>query len=335
MLAPLGRLHGWGTDLRRAAYERGLLKGHSLRSPVISIGGIAMGGSMKTPVVVELARALHERGPAVGVIGHGYRGAARGLRVVSDGERPLETVETVGDEAILLADALPWCPIVVGRDKVAAGRLLEQRFGRRLILVDSGFQHLRLSRDLDIVCVSEGDLEDKVVPAGLLRESQRALRSAGLVFTDRETDGPRVEALRAARRPDVFSVARVDFRFLAASGPPHDGPPPERAFAFCGVGRPERFVENLAAQGVSVVGHRFFRDHHPFTDHDLKEVTRAALTAGAGAVVTTPKDAVRVRDWPTSLPFLVLSSRLDIENLPAVLKRIDRVVVLRLKAGVG
>jgi tetraacyldisaccharide 4'-kinase len=189
ILAPLGWAYGFGASLRRRAYTRGIFKQERLRSPVISVGGLAMGGSMKTPAVLELARALAARGPKVGVVGHGYRGADATPRVVSDGATIFDTADKAGDEAILLALELPGCPVVVGRDKVAAGRLLEEKFGKRIVLVDSGFQHLRLHRDLDVVCVTERDLGTRVLPAGVLRESPRALRSAGLIFTDRETDG--------------------------------------------------------------------------------------------------------------------------------------------------
>ncbi len=292
-----------------------------------------MGGSMKTPTVIELTRALSARGQKVGVLGHGYRGEDSSPSVVSDGEQLLETVATVGDEALLLAHQLPACPVVAGRDKVSAGRLLEERFGKRIVLVDSGFQHLRLFRDLDIVCVSERDLGDGVLPSGRLRESTRALKSAGLVFTDRETDGPSVARLRESRPRDVFSLARVDFGFYPVLGTGVEVAPPKKAFAFCGIGWPERLVKDLGALGVTVVGQRFFRDHHPFSGQDLRDVGTAAEKCGAAALVTTTKDAIRIHAWPGPLPLLVLSARLDIERLPEVLKRIDRVIVAKMKAG--
>ncbi len=288
---------------------------------------------MKTPAVIELALALSSRGPKVGVLGHGYRGADPRPRIVSDGERALETVASAGDEALLLAHELRGCPIVVGRDKVAAGRLLEERFGKRILLVDSGFQHRRLFRDLDVVCVTEGDLAARVMPAGMLRESPRALRFADLIFTDRETDGARVAKLRARRPNDVFSLARADFGFFPLEGTGVETDPPARAFVLAGIGWPERFDKDVSARGVAVVGRRFFRDHHPFTEGELKDVAEAALKAGASAVVTTAKDAVRIAAWPFSLPLLVLSARLDIERSSAVLKRIDTVILARIKAG--
>lgn len=333
VLAPLGWLYGFGTSVRRAAYARGLLRAERLRSPVISVGGISMGGSMKTPAVIELARALAARGQAVGVIGHGYRARDARPRLASDGAQPLESAATVGDEAMVVAHELPGSPVAIGRSKAAAGRLLEERFGKRILLVDSGFQHLGLHRDLDIVCVSEDDLASRVLPAGLLREPVRALDRAHLIFTDRETDGPRVARLREQRPRDVFSVARADFGFYPTEGDPTEGPAPASAFVFCAVGRPERVVSDVAARGVQVTGRRFFRDHHAFTAAELREVAEAATKSGAAAVVTTVKDAVRIEAWPGPPPLQILAARLDIERLPEVLKRIDTVILTRIKAG--
>lgn len=288
---------------------------------------------MKTPVVVEIARALRERGPAVGVLGHGYRGRDGKPRLVSDGVKPLETAETAGDEAVLLANELPGCPVAVGKDKVAAARLLEERFGRLIIVVDSGFQHQRLFRDLDIVCVSEGELGGRVLPAGALREFPGTLKAADLIFTDRLTDGPLAARLRARRPKDVHSIARKDFGFFPFEGGGPEMEAPGRAYVLCGIGRPERFLKDVASRGVTIAGQRLFRDHHAYSAQDLKEAAGAAEKAGAGAVVTTAKDAVRIDHWPGPLPLIVLSARLDIENFPAVLKRIDQTVLARIKAG--
>jgi len=332
-LAPLGWIYGLGASLRRRAYEAGVFRQQRLSSPVISVGALAMGGSMKTPTVVELARALSERGPAVGVLGHGYRGEVSGPRVVSDGEKPLETADKVGDEAVLIAHELPGCPVVVGKDKAAAGRLMEERFGKRILLVDSGFQHLALYRDLDIVCATERDLGSRVLPAGRLRESPQALRSAHMIFTDRATDGPRVAKLRERRPGDVFALSRAEFGFYPADGSGGKVDPPKKVFAFCGIGWPERFIHDLTAQGVTIAGQRFFRDHHPFAADDLLDLAKAAEAAGAIAAVTTTKDAVRIHQWPGPLPLLVLSARLEIDGLPQILKRIDRVILARIRAG--
>ena len=331
MLAPLGWLYGLGAAMRREAYARGVFRPGRLVSPVISVGGLAMGGSMKTSLVLEIARALQNRGGEVGIIGHGYRGRADAPRLVSDGDTLFETACSVGDEAVLVSTDLKRCPVVVGRNKYEAGRLLETKFGRRIVIVDGGFQHLDLARDLDIVCVSEEDLGQAVIPAGPLRERPGVLRLAGVVMTDRVSDGPRVAALRGQRPRDVFSIARADFQFYDMKDPSARVEAPARAFAFCGIGSPRRFLADLASQKVTVAGHRFFRDHHPFSDTDLRALAAAATQVNAPAVVTTAKDAVRVQEWPGQIPMLVMTARLDIDDPKRLLKRIDQAVLSRIK----
>jgi tetraacyldisaccharide 4'-kinase len=288
---------------------------------------------MKTPAVVELGRVLSSRGPRVGVIGHGYRGSNRGVCVVSNGRESLASVETAGDEAVLIAHELPGCPVVVGRDKVAAGRVLEEQFGRQIILVDSGFQHLRLYRDIDIVCVTEEDLGRLVMPSGMLREFPSTLRHADMIFTERASDGARVAKLRDARPGDVFSLARKEFAFYPLEGAGEEQPKPEKAFVFCGIGRPQAFLRDVRALGVQIVGQRIFRDHHRYSEGEVAGIAREAEESGAVAVVATTKDAVRLRSWPSKVPFLVLGARLDIDELPRVLKRIDSMILARIKAG--
>jgi tetraacyldisaccharide-1-P 4'-kinase len=154
-----------------------------------------------------------------------------------------------------------------------------------------------------------------------------------MIFTDRVTDGSHVARLREKRPRDVFSLARAEFGFFPADGTGDEADPPARPFVFCGIGWPERFVKDVSDRGVTVAGQRFFRDHHLFSPPDLLAVMDAAQKAGATAVVTTAKDAVRIDAWPGPLPLLVLAARLSIENLPQVLKRIDSVILARMKAG--
>ena len=156
MLAPLGWLYGLGAAMRREAYARGAFRPGRLVSPVISVGGLAMGGSMKTSLVIEIARALQDRGGEVGIIGHGYRGRVAAARLVSDGHALLETAHSVGDEAVLLSTDLKRCPVVVGRNKYKAGRLLETKFGRRILIVDGGGELFKIVELNQIDCNGNG-----------------------------------------------------------------------------------------------------------------------------------------------------------------------------------
>lgn len=291
---------------------------------------------MKTPVVRELVGALAQKGVSVGVIGHGYGGSSGAVRLVSDGERISATVRDVGDEAIELAEALNGTPIVVGKDRYEAGRLLEERFAPQILVADGAFQHLRLRRALDIVCVSDADLTEGVIPSGLLREPVANLRFADVALVDVTGEGnAEVSAMSLSRSivgsDNVFRMRRGEFRFLEAGRWSSDVPP--RVWVLAGVARPERIVSDLEGLGADVVGRSFFRDHHPFATSELSRVASDAQRMHADAVVTTGKDATRVAacgGWPDgSVPLRVMSSKVHIDALPTLVDRVSGLVPKR------
>ncbi len=184
LLWPLSRLYGSAIGRRNRRYDTGQAAASRLPSPVISVGNLVVGGTGKTPTVVFLARWLQERGKKVCVISRGYRRKSKGLVLVADGERICSTAELSGDEPILLAQELPGAVVVVDADRVEAGRYAIQRFKPDLILLDDGFQHRRLHRDLDIVTFKGvQDLGNGwLLPAGPLREPAASLDRADLFW---------------------------------------------------------------------------------------------------------------------------------------------------------
>lgn len=306
-LAPVGALYCGASALRAALYRSGLLHGTRLSGPVISVGNISVGGSGKTPVVARIAEMLRDEGLPVAILSRGYRGSFRGdALVVADGTSVHADAATAGDEPVMLARAIPGVVVAVGRRRDVVGRVVEARFGRRVHVLDDGFQHLRLARDLDVVCVSGEDLADSCLPAGRLRESPAALGRADVILA---TDGVGPEGslagrtLRAARLPEGF----VDLAGTAC-------PAPSRPFLLSGIARPERFAADVRARTGVVAGAIAFRDHHPFDDADIARVQVEARAAGADAVVTTAKDAVRLPPMPPALPTLVLRMRIQIAD---------------------
>jgi tetraacyldisaccharide 4'-kinase len=299
----LGAAFGALAALRAGAYRRGLLPRARLGGPVVSVGNLGVGGSGKTPVVARVAEILRDAGESVAVLSRGYRGSFRGeALVVGDGTAVLADAAEAGDEPVMLARALAGVVVAVGRRRDAVGRAVEARFGRRVHVLDDGFQHLRLERDLDLVCLDVGDLEDRPLPAGRLRERPSALARADLVLLTRIEDASEAalralegrlgeeRTLRVARRPTGWRT--LDGRVAEA---------PSRAFLLAAIARPERFERDVAAGGVAVLGRAFFRDHHRFGPSDLARVAAAARAAGAEAIATTAKDAVRLRDAASSL----------------------------------
>jgi tetraacyldisaccharide 4'-kinase len=309
----LGRAFGAVAALRVTAYQRGLLRRSRLLGPVISVGNLSVGGSGKTPVVAYLAALVRDAGLPVAILSRGYRGSFRGSAlVVGDGRNVLATAEAAGDEPVMLARQLEGVVVAVGRRRDEVGRAVEARFGRRVHILDDGFQHLRLLRDLDVLCVDLRDLRDRPLPAGRLREGPAAARRADLaLITGPDDASPEemawsVDALGAER---THLVRRRPLGFFDRAGAVVT--PPARPYLLAGIARPERFEADVRTMAGAPVGRRFFRDHHPFTAADRREVEAEALRLEADAIVTTAKDLERLPSPIPGLPLLVL--RLSIE----------------------
>jgi tetraacyldisaccharide 4'-kinase len=268
-----------------------------LTRPVISVGNLRTGGSGKTPVVEHIARLLLARGerPAILTRGYARRAPSDGVTVVSDGTTVLAPLEQAGDEPLMLARALPGVPVLVGANRYLSGLLAEGRFGATIHLLDDGFQHVALARDLDLLIADARDLADRVLPAGHLRESLTAAGLAdALLIADDDAEGD----LRLRRELGI----RTAFRVRRVLGTPRwigsgDGADPaadEIVLAVAGIARPERFFADLTAAGWRVAGTEVFRDHHPYTDADAARIARAAHGVAATLVLTTEKDGVRL-----------------------------------------
>jgi tetraacyldisaccharide 4'-kinase len=313
----LGSAFGALASLRVAAYRRGLRRRARLAGPVVSVGNLSVGGSGKTPVVARVATILREAGEAVAVLSRGYGGSFRGeALVVSDGTTVLAGASEAGDEPVMLARALPGVVVAVGPRRDAVGRAVEARFGPRVHVLDDGFQHLRLERDLDLVCLDVRDLEDRPLPAGRLRERPSALARADLVLLTRieAASEAALRALEAQLGPErTFRVARRVAGWTRLDGAP--AAPPSRGFLLAAIARPERFERDVAGAGVAVLGRAFFRDHHRCRTGELAAVAAQARAAGAEAIVTTAKDAVRLEGAATlGLPVVVMAIAPDIAD---------------------
>ena len=305
----LGSAFGGIAALRAEAYRRGLLSRQRLAGPVVSVGNLGVGGSGKTPVVARVAELLMEAGEPVSILSRGYGGSFAGdALVVSDGTSVLASSAVAGDEPVMLALALPGAVVAIGPRRDVVGRAVEARFGRRVHVLDDGFQHLRLERDLDLVCLDVRDLEDRPLPAGRLRESPPALARADAILLTRleAASEDELRALEARLGPArTFRVERRAVGWRTLGG--HAAEAPGTAFLLAGIARPERFEHDVASAGVAVAGRAFFRDHHRFRADELRSVEKQARTAGATALVTTAKDAARL-DYlpPLEMPVVVL-----------------------------
>ena len=315
-LAPLGAAYGAAAWLRVGLYRRGVLRQVRLDGPVISVGNLAVGGTGKTPVVARIAEMLRDDGAAVAVLSRGYGGSFRGdALVVGDGEKVLADAAEAGDEPVMLARALPRVVVAVGADRASVGRFVETRFGPRVFVLDDGFQHLRLARDLDVLCIDAEHPGLRPLPAGPLREFPSAARRADAVFltqSDRvdETALYRLEVRFGAER--THRVRRRILGFFARDGRP--APTPARPFLVAAIAAPFRFESDVSRLAPSVSGGLFFRDHHAFTVPDVRRILSEAESAQADALVTTEKDATRLPEIALGLPMLVLRIAAEIAD---------------------
>lgn len=372
-LAPLGLLYGAVARARLRLYGSGLLKSERVGAPVVSVGNLTAGGTGKTPLVEWAARALAREGLRACVLTRGYGRADEGRRVVaSDGERVLAEVAECGDEPRLLAEnLLGAASVVCDRDRVAAARWARGELGAEVFVLDDGFQHLRLARDLDIVTLDASAPwgGGHMLPRGLLREPRSGLRRADCVvitraelaadlgalraevsrlcgaevftsrlrtrglrplgvpggrgegFAARELESPVVGSLEGSavgsvESPVAGSSAGLGGRFGLVSPASVGG----RVAAFCAIGNPRAFFEHLRRGGFELCHARAFPDHHAYERSEVEAFGREAARRGAQALLTTAKDAVKLRASVFALPCYVVETELEFEDEAGLLR---------------
>jgi tetraacyldisaccharide 4'-kinase len=319
-LAPVGAAFGAAAALRARLYDRGLWRRQALAGPVISVGNLAIGGRGKTPLVARVAALLRDSGLPVAILSRGYGGRSAAPLLVSDGAAVLAAADVAGDEPVMLARSLGWVIVAVAKRRVEAGRLVEARFGPCVHVLDDGFQHLGLARDLDLVAIEGEDVAGRPMPAGVLRESPSALSRADVVLLSARNGAPLPPGLDAAR---TLRWHRRSLGFFSPEGLAR--PMPARAFVVAAIAAPERLIADLSGLGCRVVGQALFRDHHRFTPRELESAAGAARGGGADAVVTTEKDAVRM-SWVAPTPPLI------VHRIEAVLEDERRLRAILLRA---
>lgn len=299
-------------QLRQALYRQRVLATFQLPCPVVAVGNLTVGGTGKTPMVVHLAEMCREIGYRPVIVSRGYKSLAEhGGAVVSDAEAVLCDARHAGDEPLLMAVLLPGVPVMVGRNRLAVGREALARFRPDIILLDDGYQHVRLHRDLDILMMDAKHPfgNGYLLPRGRLREPAEAFgRADAVVLTRADPMDPQAYSELARRvhpRPlfvcrhatiirDVLRAGRpFNSRFNRAEGAAvefkHFG-----AFAFAGLGRNDAFFQSVEDCGVRLLGKMGFEDHHPYSAQDLNRISEAACRAGAGLLITSDKDFVRL-----------------------------------------
>jgi len=285
---------------RATAYRSGFLRSKRLPGTVISIGNLTAGGTGKTPLVLWLAQRLHEEGKRAAVLTRGYRGVPAGAGGVPQSD----------EVAIYRTRLQHLAELGVGANRFASGKILS-RHGIEWFVLDDGFQHMQLARDVDIVLLDATDpfAEGWMIPAGLLREPRSALARADIIIVTRSPKTPAIETIvqRITHVPIFHAVTEL---LDVVKIPTHPSQPLEplsnwrgkKAFAFCGIGNPQAFFDDLSRWGGSVSGHSSFPDHHTYTQRDIEKIESRARDSGAEILLCTEKDIFNLRN--IQLPIL-------------------------------
>lgn len=310
---PLSSIYGIATGARNALYDREMLSVKRLQGPVVSVGNLSVGGSGKTPFVILLGELLGAQGIRFDVLSRGYGRQTRGVRLVD----PAGSSRDFGDEPLLIARRLE-IPVVLGENRYLAGVLAEEKFGPQLHLLDDGFQHRGLARDFDIVLVTADDARDQLLPAGRLREPVGALQRADAIV------------LTAGAAPQQFPVdGKLVWRVRRGIVPDNV---PAKPVAFCGIARPQNFMLQLRKAGVEPSAEAVYRDHHAYSENDIRELLALRTQSEAGGFVTTEKDAVNLGPYFSALqPIAVVPVKMEFADAANAVDTMLRIISERKK----
>ncbi len=324
ILLPLSFVYGAVVALRNVFFEKHLYRTASVPVPVISVGNMTTGGTGKTPIVERIASLLQGAGKRVAVVSRGYRRLSTGFVLVSDGSTITSTADASGDEAYQLAKSLAGVVIITDEDRAHGAMHAVNRLACDVVVLDDGFQHRALRRDLDIVLIdaTSDPFSMPMLPAGHRREPLSGLGRADCVIITKCTAQMDSEAIakrigRYTGAPVFTSsyepAALVDCR----TGGSVDAslPGTQQAVAFCGIGQPDSFKRSLEAFGVRCSSFHAYADHHRYSAQELNDIARKAAGTGAGYVVTTEKDARRLDGvFDPGVPLVYLKMHAEIHD---------------------
>ena len=319
---PFGPFYGLALRLREKMYRCGIFRQNSLPVPVISIGNLVLGGTGKTPTVRFLAELLTRRGYHPAVISRGYGGKAKEkFNVVADSSNILLTPEFAGDEPYMLAESLPGIPVLTGRQRLYPCRRAVEAYNADVLLLDDGFQHLAVKRDIDLVLFDATVLaaDRRIFPGGILREPLSALSRCHAFLLTGITEDNRQQAehfgewlYRQYERKPVFYATLGGLLLQTADRRTAEDQTMEPFFAFCGIANPSRFENALNAMPNKPLGFLSFPDHVPYNHLMAKDICKQARACGAKILVTTRKDFVKIQRIGLSLPCYVAEMNFQI-----------------------
>ena len=338
LLLPISAFYAVGSYFRLKAYEIGILERKKAKVPVISVGNITVGGTGKTPVTIDLAKTLLAKGRRPAILSRGYRRKSdKAHTVVSDGSGAvLASQEEAGDEPFMMAETVPNAVIISGSKRRVSADIAVDDYGCDCIVLDDGFQHLPLIRDVDVVLIDYYDNlhNEALLPAGRLREPLSALaRASHIVITKvpLDPDQNRIERIEKMVRKynpncNFYACRFLSGNYKTTSGESTDKPKGKKALAICGIARPEQFHRTVSEAGFEVEEFFDFPDHHDYSTADVDRIISRAESSGVKVILTTDKDMVKLRRLERLTPYLV-SLSLEVQWLSTPL--VDDLDMLR------
>lgn len=323
-------LYGWAVIFKLSLYKYGILKQHKLACHVISLGNITVGGTGKTPTAQRLATIIRDMGYRVVILNRGYRAGWRGqIGLVSDGKKIYMTATEAGDEAYLLAKSLPRVSVVIGSNRIITGEYAVNQLKADVIILDDGYQHWQLARDLDIVLIDSLNMfgNNFMLPRGTLREPLANLARAqvflltkvdqsthdarGVIHSTLERYNGKALVVESIHKPRCFVEIEEWYKGIRMKEVPLETVCSKKVLAFSAIGNPSSFEQTILDIGVAEVCGIRYADHHDYTMAEMQYIMQRAVDEKAYALVTTEKDAVKIpaefihSDRP--LPLYVLS----------------------------
>ena len=323
-LSMVSKVYGGAVKLRRNFYKQAVFKSKRLPCSIISIGNITVGGTGKTPMTIYIAKVVKQLGYNVAVISRGYKGKAEKIGgIVSDGKALLMTPEIAGDEPYMIAKRLNDVPVIIGKNRFEAGRQAISKFDPDVIVLDDGFQHLKLQRDLDLVLLDYRKPfgNGHLLPRGVMREPASALSSANAIILTRSdtVNGDEMSSslkrlhfyernkpvYRTFHHPFIYSIIngekeKYEKNIKEALRQNSDCIKGRTVFAFSGLADNHDFLQTVKSLGCNLSGYMEFPDHHPYSEKDLKDISATAKMSMSECLITTEKDYVRIDhkiDW--------------------------------------
>lgn len=325
ILNMISNIYSYFVEKRNSKFDNGKIKSYKLNTPVISIGNIIAGGTGKTPVTILIARLLIENNLRLGIVGRGYGRKSKGLKVVCDGKNILDDSEEVGDEMLLIAKKLN-VPVIIDEKKYIAAKELEKNFNLDVILIDDGFQHRYLKRDVDIILIDNKTLENPYTfLKGHLREKFDNYKRADIVLLEDISK----KVLFESNVDEVFEYKKHigKVRKITSENEFYLTEYTLKTLAICSIANPNSFLNFVKSLGFDIKQFNIFKDHYNYSKEDILKIIQESKNRNVNSIITTEKDYVKIEKFQgmifdNNIEILVLEMNVIIENEEKLLKYI-------------